>query len=151
MHASRHDNSPQPTNASAVEANAAKQFIVVSAPIDRVYEQWSRIEDLPKFITPLRNVQRIDDTHFSYVWGPNGDDRQGVFHVVLQIPSRRIACRSMSNGFIAGVVSFEPCSDQETEITLKIRSTFDSPGLSRRAEEYLRNFKSLVESKNTVV
>ncbi len=117
------------------------------APIARVYEQWSRIEDLPKFITPLRQVQRIDDAHFSYTWHPNGGDQRGMFHIVLQIPGRRIAWRTVSNGFMSGVVSFEPRSQQETEVTLKIRSIFDPPNLSRRVEEYLHNFKRLVENE----
>ena len=79
-------------------------------------KQWSRIEDLPRFITSLREVRRIDDTHFSYVWHPNGEDKQGIFQIVLQIPGRRIAWRTMSNGFMSGVVSFEPRSEQETEV-----------------------------------
>lgn len=126
--------------------NAAQQFVVVKAPLDRVYEQWSRIEELPKFIPPLREVRRIDDTHFWYTWHPNGDDQQGVFHIVLQIPGRRIAWRTMSEGFMSGVVSFEPRSQEQTEVTLKIRSIFDPPSLSQRVEEYLRNFKQLVEN-----
>ena len=125
--------------------NAAQQFVVVKAPIARVYEQWSRIEDLPRFITAIRDVRRIDDTHFSYVWDLNGEDEKGIFHIVLQIPGRRIAWRTISNGFLSGVVSFEPRSEKETEVTLKIRSIFDSPNLSRRVEEYLGNFKRLVE------
>ncbi len=126
--------------------NAAQQFLVVKAPLERVYEQWSRIEDLPKFIPPLREVRRIDDTHFSYTWHPNGAKQQGVFHIVLQIPGRRIAWRTMSEGFMSGVVSFEPQSQKETEVTLKIRSIFEPPSLSQRVEEYLRNFKQLVEN-----
>jgi uncharacterized membrane protein len=125
--------------------NAAQQFVVVKAPLERVYEQWSRIEDLSKFIPPLRGVRRIDDTHFSYVWHPSGEGRQGTFQIVLQIPGRRIAWRTMSNGFMSGVVSFEPRSEQETEVILKIRSIFDPSNLSRRVEEYLSNFKRLVE------
>ena len=130
--------------------NAAQQFVVVKAPLERVYEQWSRIEDLPKFIPPLREVRRIDDAHFSYTWRPNGDDQHGVFHIVLQIPGRRIAWRTMSEGFMSGVVSFEPCSQEETEVTLKIRSIFDPPSLSHRVEEYLGNFKRLVENGDTI-
>jgi uncharacterized membrane protein len=150
MRGSLPDNSteeidPAPTIQPAI--NAAQQFIVVKAPIARVYEQWSRMEDLPKFITPLRQVQRIDDAHFSYTWHPNGGDQRGVFHIVLQIPGRRIAWRTVSNGFMSGVVSFEPRSQQETEVTLKIRSIFDPPNLSRRVEEYLHNFKRLVENE----
>ena len=127
--------------------NAAQQFVVVKAPLERVYEQWSRIEDLPKFIPPLRGVRRIDDTHFSYVWHPDGEDKRGIFQIVLQIPGRRIAWRTMSNGFMSGVVSFEPRSEQETEVVLKIRSIFDPSNLSRRIEEYLGNFKQLVEKE----
>ena len=130
--------------------NAARQFVVVKAPLERVYEQWSRIEDLPKFIYPLRGVRRIDDTHFSYVWHRNGEDKQGIFHIVLQIPGRRIAWRTISNGFVSGVVSFEPRSEQETEVTLKIRSIFDPLNLSRRLEEYLGNFKRLVENEEGI-
>jgi uncharacterized membrane protein len=126
--------------------NAAQHFVVVKAPVDRVYEQWSHLEDLPKFIPPLQDVHRIDDTHFSYRWRPNSSDQKGVFHIVLQIPSRRIAWRTMSNGFMSGVVSFEPRSQDETEVTLKIRSIFDPPSLTHRVEEYLGNFKRLVEN-----
>ena len=149
MHGSLSDYPTEATNAaSAVQPaiNAAQQFVVVKAPVDRVYGQWSRIEDVPKFITALRDVRRIDDTHFCYVWDPNGEDSQGIFQIVLQIPGRRIAWRTMSNGFMSGVVSFEPCTQEETEVTLKIRSIFDSPSLSRRVEEYLGNFKRLVEN-----
>jgi uncharacterized membrane protein len=127
--------------------NAARHFVVVRAPVDRVYEQWSRVEDLPKFVTPLQEVRRIDDAHFSYTWRPDGSDQKGVFHIILRIPGRRIAWRTMSDGFMSGVVSFEPRSEQETEVTLKIRSILDPPSLSERVEEYLRNFKRLVESE----
>jgi uncharacterized membrane protein len=150
MHASLSENSPETTDpAPAVQPaiNAARQCVVVKAPVDRVYGQWSRIEDLPRFITSLRDVRRIDETHFRYTWHPNGDDQHGVLHIVLQIPGRRIAWRTTSNGFASGVVSFEPRSQQETEVTLKIRSIFDPPSLSRRVEEYLSNFKRLVESE----
>ena len=150
MHGSLSDNSTQATVPAPVvqsAINAARRVILVKAPIDRVYEQWSRIEELPRFITSLRQVQRIDDTHFSYTWHPNGEDRHGIFHIVLQIPGRRIAWRTMANGFMSGVVSFEPRSSDETEVTLKVRSAFNPPGLSRRLEEYLHNFKQLIESE----
>ena len=150
MDVSPPENSTEAMNpAGAIQPaiNAAQQFVVVKAAVAPVYEQWSRIEDLPRFITSLREVRRIDDTHFSYTWHPNGEEQRGIFHIVLRIPGRRIAWRTMSNGFISGVVSFEPRSNQETEITLKIRSIFDPPRLSRRLEEYLRNFKRLVENE----
>jgi hypothetical protein len=53
----------------------------------------------------------------------------------------------MSNGFMSGVVSFEPRSQNKTEVTLKIRSIADPPGLTERVGEYLGNFKKLVEKE----
>jgi uncharacterized membrane protein len=149
MRASTANNLIHAMQTLAPTMNAARHFVVVKAPVDRVYEQWSRLEDLPKFVTPLREVRKIDDAHFSYCWHPDGSDQKGVFHIVLQIPGRRIAWRSMSSGFMSGVVSFEPRSQEETEVTLKIRSIFDPPSLSHRVEEYLGNFKRLVEREAT--
>ena len=149
MRGSLSNNSTQATVPAPVmqpAINAARRVILVKVPIDRVYQQWSSFEELPRFITALREVRRIDDTHFSYTWHPNGDEQQGIFHIVLQIPGRRIAWRTMANDFMSGVVSFEPRSQEETEVTLKIRSIFDPPSLSQRVEEYLRNFKQLVEN-----
>src|SRR5581483_11307504 len=121
--------------------NAASHCVIVKASVDRVYDQWSRLEDLPKFITPLRDLRRIDDTHFSSRWHPNGSDHRGDFHIVLKIPRRRIAWRTVANCLMSGGVCFEPLSQQETEVTLKIRSIFQPQSLSHRVEEYLGNFK----------
>ena len=132
---------------AAASVNAARKSIVVNVPIERAYQQWARIEDLPKFITALRNVRRIDDTQFSYTWHPDGEERHGALHIVLQIPCRRIAWRMLSDPLMSGVVAFERRSKRETEVILKIRSVFDPPKLSLRLEEYLGNFKRLVESE----
>ncbi len=145
MGASQFDDLIHVSYSTLTSLNAAQRSVLVKAPVQRAYDQWARIEDLPKFITPLRNVRKIDGSQFSYTWHPGGEARQGVFQILLQIPGRRIAWRTLSNGFMSGVVSFEPHSDRETEVTLKVRSIFDPPNLSRRIEEYLGNFKQLVE------
>lgn len=134
---------------SSVPVNAVRRSIVVNVPLERAYQQWACVQELPKFITPLRNVRRIDDTQFSYTWHADGEEREGALHIVLQIPCRRIAWRVLSDPLMSGVVSFQPRSKQETEVTLKIRSIFDSPTLSLRLEEYLSNFKRLVEGEDT--
>jgi|SRR5215813_14529455 len=147
MGASPSEDAMRPSQSKSAPLNAARRSIIVNAPVERAYAQWARIEELPKFVTLLRNVRRIDDTQFSYTWGPNGEERRGVLQVVLQIPARRIAWRALSNELMSGVVSFERRSKADTEVTLKIRSTFDVANLSCRLEEYLGNFKQLIESK----
>jgi len=138
----------QGSDSASAPVNAARRSIIVNVPVERAYQQWARIEDLPKFITPMRNVRRIDDTQFSYTWNPDGEERQGTLHIVLQIPCRRIAWRMLSDPLMSGVVSFAPRSKQETEVTLKIRSIFDPQTLAVRLEEYLSNFKRLLESED---
>ena len=66
--------------------NAARQSVVVKAPIDEVYEQWSRVEDLPKFITPLRNVQRIDDAAFLIPGIPTAANNKASFTSCFEFP-----------------------------------------------------------------
>jgi uncharacterized membrane protein len=127
--------------------NAAEKSIVVNAPVAEVYERWLHFEELPKFIKSLCDVERIDDTHFSFSNHRNGKEQRGVIEVMRQIPERRIAWRTIADGVGLGVVSFEPLSDSVTEITLKLRSLFDPSISGQSAEEYLLNFKQSIEQE----
>jgi uncharacterized membrane protein len=126
--------------------NVAEKSIIVNAPVAEVYERWLRFEELPRFIKSLGNVQRIDDTHFSFSSLRDGKEQRGEIEVIRQIPERRIAWRTIGDGVGLGVVSFEPRSDTTTEITLKLRSVFDPSISGQSADEYLLNFKQLIES-----
>jgi uncharacterized membrane protein len=127
--------------------NAAEKSIIVNVPVAQVYEQWLRFEDLPKFIKSLGEVRRIDDKHFSFNSLRDGKEQRGVFEVIQQIPERKIAWRTIGDSVGLGVVSFEPHSDTATEITLKLRSVFDPSISGQSADEYLRNFKHLIENR----
>jgi uncharacterized membrane protein len=126
--------------------NAAEKSIIVNAPVAEVYERWLRFEELPKFINSLGNIERIDDTHFSFSNIRDGKEQRGVIEVMRQIPERRIAWRTIADGVGLGVVSFEPVSDNSTEITLKLRSAFDPSISGQSADQYLFNFKQLLEN-----
>jgi uncharacterized membrane protein len=126
--------------------NAAEKSIVVNAPVAEVYERWLHFEELPKFIKSLGHIERIDDTHFSFSNQREGKEHSGVIEVIRQIPERTIAWRTIADGVGLGVVSFEPLSETATEIKLKLRSVFDPSISGQSAEEYLLNFKQLIES-----
>jgi len=127
--------------------NAAEKSIIVNAPVAEVYERWLSFEEIPKFIKSLGNFQRIDDTHFSFSNIRDGKEERGVIEVIRQIPERTIAWRTIGDSVGLGVVSFEPISDTATEITLKLRSVFDPSISGQSAEEYLQNFKQLIENR----
>src|SRR5438270_11651123 len=100
---------------------------------------------------PVREVRKIDATRFAFSWLRDGKERQCVVRVLLRIPEQRIAWRTISHGFAAGVVSFERTFNQDMEITLRIRCIYDPSTLSQRLEEYLRNFKRLIEDSAPTV
>jgi len=127
--------------------NVAEKSIIVNAPVAEVYERWLRFEELPKFINSLGNVERIDDTHFSFSNHRDGKEQRGVIEVIRQVPERTVAWRTIADGVGLGVVSFEPLCDTATEITLKLRSLFNPSISGQSAEEYLLNFKQLIEQE----
>jgi uncharacterized membrane protein len=127
--------------------NAAEKSIIVNAPVADVYERWLRFEELPEFIKSLGRIQRIDDTHFSFSNDRGGKEQSGVIEVIRQIPERKIAWRTIGDSVGLGVVSFEPISDDATEINLKLRSAFDPSISGQRAAEYLLNFKQWIEQE----
>jgi uncharacterized membrane protein len=105
----------------------------------------SRFEELPRFITSVRDVQKIDETHFSFTSLLDGKEHTTVLHIVLRVPERRIAWQAISENFPRGVVLFEPLSDRTTEITVRLRSSIESAKLAKVTRDYLTNFKRVVE------
>ena len=123
-----------------------EKSVVVNAPVGQVYEQWLRFEDVPRFIKSLGEVKRIDNRHFSFNIRRDGNEQRGLIEVVRQIPERRIAWRVVSDNVGLGVVTFEPRSENVTEVTLKLRSVFEPSISAESAEQYLINFKELIET-----
>ncbi len=119
--------------------------IVVNAPAADVYSYCSRFEELPRFITSLRDVQKIDETHFSFTSLLDGKEHTTVLQIVLRVPERRIAWQAISDNFPRGVILFEPLSDRTTEITVRLRSSIELAALAKVTRDYLTNFKRVVE------
>ena len=120
--------------------------IVLNAAVADVYAYCSRFEELPRFITSLRDVQKIDETHFSFTSLLDSEEQKTVLRIVLRVPERRIAWQAISDNFPRGVVLFEPLSDRTTEITVKLRSSIEPATLAKVTRDYLTNFKRFVEA-----
>ena len=123
---------------------------MVHAPVTAVYRRWLVFEDYPIFITAIKRVQKLDANHFVATLAFNGRRYDAMLEIMLRVPERRLAWRTVANGhapdhLATGVVSFESPSDQTTRITLKLSSSFGG-AVSRRVDKYLHNFKTLVEA-----
>jgi uncharacterized membrane protein len=134
----------------SLTVDAAEGSIVVKAPVTAVYKRWLEFEDYPKFITAIKRVRKLDANHFSALLAFNGKQHDALLEIMLRVPERRLAWRTVSNGhapdhLAAGVVSFASLSDQSTCVTLKLASSFGG-AVSRRVDRYLHNFKRLIEA-----
>jgi uncharacterized membrane protein len=131
--------------------DAAEGSIVVDAQLADVYPRWLAFEEFPKFITVIKSVRKADDNHFVAVLEFDGKQHEVVLEMMLRVPQRRIAWRTLANHhapdhLAAGVVSFTSVSEQSTRITFKLTSSFGG-AISSRVNQYLHNFKRLVEQR----
>ena len=130
--------------------DAAEGSIAVNAPVDAIYKCWLAFEDYPKFITAIKRVHKLDKNHFVASLVFNGKQYEATLEIMLRVPERRLAWRTIFNShaqghLAAGVVSFASLSDHATRVSLRLTSSFD--GVSNRVDEYLRNFKRLIEKR----
>ena len=131
--------------------DAAQGSIVVKAPVADVYKRWLKLEDYPKFISAIKQVRKLDESHFSASVGFNGKQQDARLEIMLRVPERRLAWRTISDRhapdhLAAGVVSFASRPNQSTCVNLKLTSSFGG-AVSHRVDKYLRNFKRLVETR----
>jgi uncharacterized membrane protein len=142
----------EPANgARPYASDAAHGSIVVRAPVAEVYQRALKFEDYPKFITVIKQVQKADENHFAAVLAFNGRQHRAMLEIMLRVPERRLAWRTLSDPLhpdqlVAGVVSFAARADRSTCVNLKLTSSFGGAIFSR-VDKYLHNFKRLVEAK----
>src|SRR5258707_1107538 len=143
-------NEPMPKEGDRPRTmDAAEGSIVVKAPVPAVYKRWLEFENYPRFITVIKRVQKLDANHFVASLAFNGKQYDAMLEIMLRVPERRLAWRTVSNGLApdhlaAGVVSFVSRPDRTTCITFKLTSSFGG-AVSRRVDRYLHNFKRLIE------
>ena len=143
-------NEPMPKKGNRPRIDTAEGSIAVNAPVDAIYKSWLAFEDYPKFITAIKRVRKLDANHFVASLAFNGKQYEAMLEIMLRVPERRLAWRTIPNGqahdhLAAGVVSFVSLSDHGTRVTLKLTSSF--AGVSNRVGRYLRNFKRLIEKE----
>src|ERR1700737_4762882 len=127
----------------------AERSIVVNAPVATVYKRWLVFEDYPKFISVIKQVRKLDATHFVASLAIGGKQHEAMFEIVLRVPERRLAWRIVSScaaseHLATGVLSFAPCPDRTTCITVKLTSSF-GVAISEHVGRYLENFKTMIE------
>jgi uncharacterized membrane protein len=138
---------PPTAGPTFIDVNTDSQSIVVNAPAAEVYQCCLSFENLPRFITSITKVDRIDDTRFSCTSIINGGEVTSQVQIIMRVPDRRIAWQAVSDNFRVGVVFFDPLFGGTTRVNVKVRSIIEPMMLTGALRRYLENFKRFVEQQ----
>lgn len=129
--------------------------IVVEAPLDDVYAQWTQFETFPEFMEGVDRVVQIDDRTLEWTATVAGREKSWTARILDQTPGVRIAWRSASGAQNDGAVMFSP-DGAGTEIRLVVdadpegivEQVGDRLGfLDRQVGGDLERFKAFIEGR----
>lgn len=133
--------------------------IEVNSQVHRVYSQWTRFEDFPRFMQGVKRVILLDDQRLQWETEFSGTNKEWYATITDLTPDHRIAWESEDGEYVAGIVTFEPIGTSRTKLNLKL--FYDSKG-SRRAEEKflssagdrieedLERFRKFIEEQDSI-
>jgi uncharacterized membrane protein len=135
-----------------------EKAVEVRCPIHTVYNQWTQFEEFPKFMSGVKEVRQIDDTHQHWraeIWGK---EKEWDAELVEQVPDSHIAWRSTSGAPNNGAVHFEPMGVNTTRVRLTmeyepegmVENVGDAVGLfSKRVQTTVEQFKEFIEGRGS--
>ena len=97
-----------------------EEIVEVEAPLETVYDAWTRFEEFPEFMEGVEGVRRHDDTQLRWRMRGAGDEREFDAEIVEQRPYERIVWQAVAGDSHRGTVAFERLDDQLTRVTLRI-------------------------------
>ena len=134
-----------------------EKTVDVDCPVHTVYNQWTQFESFPKFMSGVKDVRQIDDTHTHWRAELWGKEKEWDAEITEQIPDRIIAWRSISGDAPnTGMVRFEPLPGERTRvylameyepqgITEKVGDALGAMGMS--VQRSVDDFKRFIESR----
>jgi len=136
-----------------------EKSIEVRCPVRAAYNQWTQFEEFPKFMSGVKEVKQLDDTHVHWhaeIWGK---DKEWDAEIIEQVPDQRIAWRSTSGDAPnSGSVRFEPVGQDSTRVKLTmeyepqgaVENIGDALGvMSKRVETTVKQFKDFIENRGS--
>lgn len=136
-----------------------ERTIIVHAPVDRVYQWWARMENVPQVLPRVRAVKRTGP--FTTHWEAEGGDGQVVewdATIVQDLPHRQLAWESRSGPVPnRGNIDFEALGRDRTRVKIAIQESSErplGPGgtalLATDLDEALARFQSAMEASPEV-
>jgi uncharacterized membrane protein len=135
-----------------------KQSIDVDASAHSAYEQWSRFEELPRFMEGVQEVRRLNNARLKWVADVCGERVEWYGKVTEEVTDRRLAWESDDGLVNSGVVTFKELGPNKTRVTLEIEHDEEriaeaiagrlAVGLGDVTED-LETFKEIIEDQES--
>jgi predicted PurR-regulated permease PerM len=132
-----------------------ERTIIIQAPVDRVYQWWARMDNLPKVLPRLRTVKRTGP--FTSRWQAEGQDGQLLewdATILQDLPQRQLEWESKSGPVPnKGHVDFEALSRDRTRLRIWLSESSERPMgpdgtalLATDLDDALARFQSAMEA-----
>ena len=138
----------------------AIETVDVNVPVTVAYNQWTKFEEFPKFLSFVESITQVNDTLTEWKVKIGGVEREFEAQITEQHPDERVAWNS-TGGQVdhGGVVTFHKLAENETRVTVQL--DWEATGLMEKAgaalgidnlaiKKDLANFKEFIEAKGTV-
>ena len=117
----------------------------VAAPIDVVFEKWTKFDDFPKFMHRVLNVE-TKDRNKKVTWDEKiwFSKRHWEGEITERRKNERIAWKTTSGMSHKGIVSFHPIADRLTRVIVTME--FEPSGMIEKMASGLRFVKRAVQA-----
>lgn len=98
-----------------------KKTINIAAPVEKVFAFWENVENLPKFMRNVRQIQRKgDDLSHWVVAGPAGIPVEWDAVRTQRVPNKILAWKTLPGSIVdhAGIIHFDPNPDGSTRVDI---------------------------------
>jgi uncharacterized membrane protein len=97
-----------------------EKSVDVAVPVRAAYDQWTRFETFPVFMSGVDDITQVTPTTTHWVTTVGGVRREFDATITEQRPDERIAWRTDNGPAQAGVVTFHRLGDATTRVNLRL-------------------------------
>jgi uncharacterized membrane protein len=112
-----------------------RRSVEVAIAAHAAYEEWTRFEDLPRFLPGVRDVRRLGDDRLYWNAEVAGLDREWEFEITESIADRRLAWRTLVGPRTWGSMLFEPIEPERCRVSVEMEH--DPHGFVELVSDYL--------------
>ena len=113
-------------------------------PVSAAYNQWTQFESFPRWMSSVKEVRQIDDTHQHWKVRIAGKEKEFDTLITEQVPDQVISWRATSGVANSGTARFEKAGENRSRVTLTMQ--YEPQTFVEKAADSLGVVSAYVES-----